>query len=573
MPIHNNEIADDFDRLADLLEIEGANQFRVRAYRDAARTVRNDTRNMADRIEDGEDLSEIAGIGEDLAEKIKTIVETGELPLLEEVRLRVPDALSDLMRIEGLGPKRVKALYHNLDIETIDDLKDAAENEKIQELEGFGRKTEHIIKERVERFAGAEKRTTLLVAEDIAESLVEYLKQSKGLKDIVIAGSYRRCKETVGDLDILVTAKKDSSVMKRFVDYDEVIEVILHGKTRSTVRLRSGMHVDLRVVPEVSYGSALHYFTGSKAHNIGVRKLGMKKGYKINEYGVFKNDKRIAGKTEKEVYEKVGLCYVPPELREGRGEIEAAKNNALPDLVTLNDIRGDLHCHTTATDGHNSLKKMTEAARERGYEYIAFTDHSKHVTVARGLDKKRLLKQIDAIDRLNDKLDDIVVLKSIELDILEDGSLDLPDSVLKKLDFTVCSVHYKFHLSSKKQTERILRAMDNPCFTIFGHPTGRQINEREPYQVDIEKIIKGAVERGCFLEVNANASRLDLNDDACKLAKDNGLKVAISTDAHSVSDLDFMRFGLNQARRGWMEAKDVINTLPLKKLRKLFQRG
>jgi DNA polymerase (family 10) len=330
--------------------------------------------------------------------------------------------------------------------------------------------------------------------------------------------------------------------------------------------------VDLRLVPQVSYGAALHYFTGSKAHNIAVRKLGQKKGYKINEYGVFRGEKRIAGKTEKGVYACVGLPYILPELRENRGELEAARAGRLPRLITLKDIRGDLHCHTRATDGRHTLEQMARAAVARGYEYLSINDHSQHLTVARGLDGKRLRAQIRAIDRLNEKLDGIVLLKSIEVDILENGTLDLPDSVLRELDFTVCSVHYRFDLSSSRQTQRILRAMDNPCFNILGHPTGRLINEREPYAVDLEKIMKGARERGCILELNANPARLDLTDEACKLAKDTGVCVAIATDAHSIDALDYMRFGVDQARRGWLEPDDIINTRPLGALRKLLQR-
>jgi DNA polymerase (family 10) len=572
MAIHNSEIAGMFNRLADLLEIEEANPFRVRAYRNAARTVGGYSRNMADMVKEGKDLSELPEIGKDLASKIQTLVETGKLPLLREVEARTPAALSDLMKIEGLGPKRVKILYKELDIHSIEDLKRAARNGRIRELEGFGEKTEELIKQRIERYSGAEQRIKLIIAQDIATPLLEYLKNSKGVKQITIAGSYRRRKETVGDLDILVSARQDSTVMDRFVDYDEVEEVIAHGKTRSTVRLRSGMQVDLRVVPQVSYGAALHYFTGSKAHNIAVRKLGVKKGYKINEYGVFKNDTRIAGKTEEEVYKAVDLPYIEPELREDRGEIDAARAGKLPRLITINDIRGDLHAHTRASDGHSSLQEMAAAAASKGYEYLAITEHSQQVRVANGLDKKRLLQHIKAMDKLNDKLDDIRLLKSIEVDIMDDGSLDLPDSVLKQLDLRVCSIHYKFNLSRRKQTERVLRAMDNPHFNIFAHPSGRLINEREAYDIDLERIMQGARERGCFLEVNAHPDRLDLTDDACLLAREIGVKVAISTDAHSVNDLDFMRFGIGQACRGWLAADDVINTRGLKQLQTLLKR-
>jgi DNA polymerase (family 10) len=572
MPVHNSEIADLFEQLADLLEIEDANPFRVLAYRNGARTVRDHPGSMAELVKRGEDLTRLPNIGKDLAAKISQLVETGRLPLLEKVQSRVPPALADMMKIQGLGPKRVKSLYRNLKIETLDDLKRAARSGRIRELKGFGKKTEKLIAERVERFAGEPRRMKLIEAEDLAASLVAYLKRAKGLKEIIVAGSFRRRKETVGDLDILVTAKNGASIIDRFVKYDEVEEVISKGKTRSTVRLRCGLSVDLRVVPSASYGAALHYFTGSKAHNIAVRKLAMKQGYKVNEYGVFKADRRIAGKTEEEVYRQVGLDYIPPELREGHGEIDAVRRGALPELVRVEDIRGDLHCHTTASDGRDDLQTMAEAAAGRGYEYLSINDHSRHVTVAHGLDKKRLLAQIKAIDKVNGRLDDIRVLKSMELDILEDGSLDLPDSVLKQLDFTVCSVHYKFNLSRKKQTERILRAMDNPYFTILGHPTGRLINQREPYPLNLEKVMGAAAERGCFLELNAHPDRLDLTDEACRMAKELGVKTAISTDAHQVSDLDYMRFGVDQARRGWLEAEDVINCQPLAILVKLFRR-
>jgi DNA polymerase (family 10) len=527
---------------------------------------------MSDLLLDEEDLTQLPGIGKDLAAKIKTIVETGELPALKKVQARTPAALSDMMHIQGLGPERVKRLYTNLGIESLDDLKRAARSGEIRKLKGFGAKTEEMIRERLAHFEGEEHRTRLSVAEQIVAPLVAYLNKCKGVGKVIVAGSYRRCKETVGDLDILATAGDGAAVIDCFVAYDEVAEVLSKGKTRSTVRFRSGLQVDLRVVAQASYGAALHYFTGNKAHNIAVRKLGLKKGYKINEYGVFKGDSRIAGKTEEEVYKKVGLPFIPPELRENRGEIEAARKRRLPELIKGTDLRGDLHCHTDASDGHDNLKQMVQAAAQRGYDYLSINDHSKRVTVAHGLDRKRLAAQIRAIDKLNAKLDDIVVLKSIEVDILEDGSLDLSDSILKELDFTVCAIHSAFNLSREKQTQRILRAMDNVNFNILAHPSGRIINQRDPYEVDLEKIMEGALERGCFLEVNAHPDRLDLTDDACKLAKDMGLKLSIATDAHSANDLDLMRFGINQARRGWLERGDVINCLPLGKLQRLLKR-
>lgn len=572
MPVQNSDVKDMFNKVADLLDIEGANPFRVRAYRNAARTVSSLPRNVSEMVNSGEDLTELAGIGDDLAGKIKEIVETGTLSQLEKIEKKTPAELDRLMTLEGLGPKRVKALYRDLNIENIEQLSAAAEAGKIRKLEGFGEKTEQKILEELQRQDDGERRIKLLDAEQRAEPLVDYLQKTKGLKNIVVAGSFRRRRETVGDLDILVTAKKDTKVMERFVDYEDVRKVVSRGKTRSTVLLRSGLQVDVRLVPQVSYGAALHYFTGSKAHNIAVRKIGVGKGYKINEYGVFKGDERIAGKSEQEVYQQVGLPYIEPELREDRGEVEAAKEDELPTLVTRQDLRGDLHSHTKETDGHYRLEDMARAAKDLGYDYLAITEHSKKVSMAKGLDEKRLRQQMDEIDRLNDKLKGLRLLKGIEVDILEDGSLDLPDDVLKELDLTVCSVHYHRNLSKKKQTERIIRAMDNPHFNILAHPTGRLINERDAYEVDLEKIMKAAEERGCYLELNAHPDRLDLSDRYCKMAKEMNVKVVISTDAHSINDLEFIRFGVDQARRGWLEPGDVLNTRSLNELKELLKR-
>ena len=339
------------------------------------------------------------------------------------------------------------------------------------------------------------------------------------------------------------------------------------------MRLRSGLQVDLRVVPQVSYGAALYYFTGSKAHNIAVRRIAAGRRLKLNEYGLFKGDERIAGRTERQLLKALQLRWIPPELREDRGEIEAARKGRLPKLVTLDDIRGDLHCHSRASDGHDTIEQMARAAKEHGYDYLSINDHSRHVTVAHGLDRKRLLAQVRQIDRLNGRLRGIVVLKSVELDILEDGSLDLPDAVLAELDFTVCAVHYRFDLSKKKQTERILRAMDNRHCNILAHPTGRLINRREPYAIDLERIMQAASERGCILELNAHPDRLDLDAAACQMAKSKGVRIAVSTDAHGADDLRFMRCGIDQARRGWLAADDVINTRKLEDLRKLLERN
>ena len=574
MPVHNADIAEIFNRTADLLEIQGANPFRVRAYRNAARTVGGMSKNIADMTGNDNGLSELPGIGKDLAGKIKEIIETGKLSQLKDLEKEMPSGLYDVLKIPGLGPKKVKVLYETLKISSVDDLKKAAKKRKIRDLSGFGEKTEKDILDEIERKGGSEDRLRVSLAEPIADSLMDYIKKVKGIKEIAAAGSFRRRKETVGDLDILVTCKKGTNeqVMARFVDYEDVGQVLSHGETRSSVVLKSGLQVDLRVVPEASYGAALHYFTGSKAHNIAVRKMGVKKGLKINEYGVFKKDKRVAGRTEKEVFKQVDLPYIEPELREDRGEIEAAGNKKLPALLTLDDVRGDLHSHTKDTDGRFSTEEMVEAAKERGYEYLGISNHSQRLTVARGLDKKRLAKQIREIDRLNEKMKDFIILKSIEVDILEDGSLDLPDSILKELDFAVCSVHSKFRLSRDKQTERVIRAMDSRYCHILGHPTGRLINEREPYDIDIEKILEAAKERGCFMELNAQPERLDLNDIHCKTAKEMGVKVAVSTDAHSINNLDYMRFGVWQARRGWLEPGDVLNTRSWEELKGLFKR-
>jgi DNA polymerase (family 10) len=571
MQIHNSDVADIFNRVADLLEILDENPFRVRAYRNAARAIGGLSQSVAAMVEEGKDFTELPGIGKDLAGKIGEIVKTGYLPQLQDLEDRIPPQLIRLMKIPGLGPKRVKTLYDQLNITSLEDLKKSAEEGEIRKLKGFGEKTEAAILAEIGR-EKKEERIKLNVAEEVANGVVSYLKKVEGVSELIVAGSFRRKKETVADLDILATCKKGSRVMDAFVEYGNVDKVVAKGETRSTVVLRSGIQMDLRVVPEASYGAALHYFTGSKAHNIAVRTLGVKKGLKINEYGVFKGAKRIAGKREEEVFDHVGLPFIEPELRESQGEIEAAQQGKLPELVTLKDIRGDLHVHTKETDGHHTLEQMVEAGRDRGYQYVAITDHSKRLSMTHGFDAKRLAKRNEEIDRLNGKLRGFSVLKSIEVDILEDGSLDLPDSILKELDLTVCSVHSKFNLPRKKQMERIIRAMDNPYFNILAHPSGRLINERQPYEVDMEGLIKAAKERGCLMEVNAHPDRLDLADIHCKLAKDMGVKLVISTDAHSVNDYDLIRFGVWQARRGWLEKEDVLNTRTVDELKKLMKR-
>jgi len=568
----NSDIARALDRLADLLEIEEANPFRVRGYRNAARTIDGLSHSIADMVAEGADLTEIYGIGDDLARKLRSLVETGRLPALEQAQKRVPVQVSELMAIEQLGPKRVKALYKALGVKSVADLEKAARAGRVRGLSGFGEKTERHILEGIERLRERHGRTRLSEAEQVVGPLVAYLEGASGVKRVAVAGSYRRRKETVGDLDILVTCRNSDPVMKRFTGYERVARVVSRGDTRSTVHLKSGLQVDLRVVPERSYGAALQYFTGSKAHNVALRAIAQDRGLKLNEYGVYRGDKWLAGRTEKSVYAQLDLPYIEPELREDRGEIKAARAGRLPRLVRLRDIRGDLHAHTTATDGHATLEQMARGARDRGYEYIAITDHSKRLAMAHGLDEKRLAAHVEAIDALNERLQGITVLKGIEVDILENGELDLPDRVLATLDICVCAVHYHWNLSRAAQTRRIKRAMANPHCHVLAHPSGRLINEREPYEVDMEALIAAAAEHGVIMELNAQPARLDLTDEYRRMAKDYAVKVAVSTDAHSVDNLDLMSFGIDQARRGWLEKGDVVNTLSLAALRRLLNK-
>ncbi len=572
MPVHNSDVAKIFKEVADLLEIEGANPFRVRAYRNAAHTIEELPQSLREMLAEGEDLSQLPDIGEDLAGKIAEIVETGRLAQLEEIKGRTPPELGDMLDVSGLGPKRVQTLHQELGISTLQELQEAAERHRVREVEGLGPKTEAKIIQDLERQDQEEGRTQLNVAQEIAGPLVDYIREGEGVERVEVAGSYRRRQETVGDLDILVISDAGQATIDRFVQYEDVDEVVSQGETRSTVMLRSGMQVDLRVMGQESYGAALLYFTGSKAHNIHLRNLALEREYKVNEYGVFDGEEQIAGESEEGIYQLFDLAYVVPELREDRGEFEAARQGELPDLVTLDQIRGDLQSHTTASDGHASLKEMAQAARERGYQYLAITDHSAYIGVTQGLDADELAQQVEEIERLNQEMEGIRLLKGIEVDIMEDGSLDLPDEALAKLDLRICSVHSHFDLPRDQQTERIVRAMDNPYFNILAHPTGRQIGQRPPYDLDLERVMEAALERGCFLEINAQPNRLDLKDVYAKMAKDMGLKLSIATDAHSVNALAHMGYGVGQARRGWLEAGDVLNTRSWSELKALLER-
>jgi len=572
MPVHNADIADIFNEIADLLEIESANPFRIRAYRNGARALQSLAQDVSDYLEEGLNLIDLPGIGKDLAAKIVEILDTGQCQALEKLRKATPVGLTDLLHIPGLGPKRVHALYHELDIHTPEQLLRAAKDGRVHNLPGFGNKTEQAIIADIEAHVKQKQRIKLVTAAQYAEPLVAYLQKVAGVDQVTVAGSYRRRKDTVGDLDILVSATHSDKVMDAFVHYDEVRDVQAKGTTRSTVLLRNGLQVDLRVVRKKSFGAALYYFTGSKAHNIAVRRRAQQRKLKINEYGVFKGDKQIAGATEESVFEAIGLPYIPPELRENTGEIEAAEKHHLPKLVELKDLRGDLHAHSKATDGHNSIKEMALAARESGFEYLAITEHSRHLTVAHGLDEKRLRQQIEEIDKLNDELQGITLLKGIEIDILEDGQLDLVDDILARLDLVVGAVHSKFHLSRAQQTERILRAMDHPHFSILAHPTGRLLETRDAYDVDMPRIIRHARQRGCYLELNAQPDRLDLLETYCHMAKDEGVLISVDSDAHSINDFRNLEYGIGQARRGWLEKEDVLNTRTLNQLRKLLNK-
>lgn len=572
MPVYNADVAAIFDQVADLLAIEGANQFRIRAYRSAARTIETLSRPVADLVAEGQDLTELEGIGDDLAGKIEEIVETGGLTQLEEIEKRTPSGLTEMLNLAGLGPKRVQKIYHELGVTSLEELKLAAENEEIRALDGLGPKTEQKILDELKRSKEKQERTRLDRAEELVEPLVSYLEGIEGVQQVAVAGSYRRRKETVGDLDILATGSQGERIIDRFVQFEDVEEIVSQGETRSTVLLRTGLQVDLRVVPEKSYGAALLYFTGSKAHNIHLRNLALDQGLKINEYGVFREEERIAGKSEQEIYDLFDFPFIVPELREDRGEIQAAEQDELPDLITVEHLRGDLQTHTEASDGHNTLAEMAEAARQRGYDYLAITDHPDYIGVTQGLSADEVAPRMAEIDELNDQWVDFRLLKGMEVDIMEDGELYLPNDVLERLDIVVASIHSKFDLPREKQTERIIRAMDNPHFHIFAHPTGRRIGERDPYQLDMERIMEAALERGCFLEINAHPSRLDLNDVYAKMAKEIGLKVTISTDAHRVVELGYIRYGVDQARRGWLEPDDVVNTRPWDEVKALLKR-
>jgi DNA polymerase (family 10) len=570
--IDNAEVADAFDAVADLLEIAGDNPFRIRAYRNAARTLRALPDPLRERIAAGRDLTEIPGIGADLAGKIAELVHTGRLGLLDELSRNAAPGLPELLRLRGIGPKRVHALHEELGVASVDDLERAARSGRIRELRGFGEKTEAEVLRSIEHLRGEGARVPWARAEPVALALLEHLRQSPAALRAEVAGSFRRRKDTVGDLDLLVATRDPRAAGERFVAFPQVARVLAHGPTRAAVVLRSGLQVDLRAVAPESFGSALHYFTGSKAHDIAVRKLGLERGLKVNEYGVFRGARRIAGRTEEEVYAAVGLPYVEPELREGRGELEAARDGRLPALIELDDLRGDLHAHTTASDGRNSIEEMARAAKRLGREYLGIADHTRAARIAHGLGPARLAKHLEEIERARGRVGGIRLLASAEVDVLPDGALDLPDAVLAKLDVVTCAVHSGFALGEAAQTGRILRAIEHARCHVLGHPTGRLLGVRPAYRVDLHRVLAAAKEHGVALELNSQPERLDLDDVWCRAAKELGVAIVISSDAHSVDELAFLRYGVFQARRGWLERRDVLNALPWPQLRSKLRR-
>lgn len=565
----NNEIANLFDDLADRLEIAGANSFRIRAYRQAAKTLSEWPESLAEiATSQRARLLEIPGVGKDLADKIVVIVETQALPQLEELRAQVPDGVVEMLRIPGLGPKKAAALFHDLGVASLADLRQAVETGQVAQLKGFGEKTAKSILEGLERLAESGTRAYMAEAKVEADAIVAMLRTLPGVGQVSAAGSLRRRKETVGDLDILATASNATVAMDALAAHPLVVMVLARGDTKQRVRLKSGLELDLRVVPEDSYGAALQYFTGSKEHNIVIRRRAQDLGLKVNEYGVFRGETAIAGRTEEDVYAAVGLPWIPPELRENRGEIERAEKGLLPHLIELSDIRGDLHMHTTATDGTATIEAMILAAKERGLEYIAITDHSKRVSMANGLDASRLRQHWAEIDKVRSRISGIEVLRGIECDILEDGTMDLDDEVLAEADWVIAVLHYGLRQPQSQIDLRLLNAIRNPQVSIIGHPSGRIINKRPPVAWSFETILKAAADYGVMMEINASYFRLDLDDVQAAAARDRGIPIVISTDAHSTGGLDAMEYGVYQARRAGLTRKDVANTLPIREFRK-----
>ncbi|HJS43106.1 MAG TPA: DNA polymerase/3'-5' exonuclease PolX [Gemmatimonadales bacterium] len=572
--MQNADIARLLGEVADLLEISEGNPFKVRAYRNAARTVADHPDPLAELVKGGAfDLTDLPGIGGGIAKEITALVATGTLPQRQQLVAIIPPGLLDLLRIPGLGPKRVKLFHDQLKVNSVADLKEALDQGKIGTLGGFGPKLLDKIREGVAAAAAGDgaKRIVLHVAEQYARAIVEHLKAGGGITDVDVAGSFRRRKETIGDLDIVASCTNPAAVIERFGKFGDVTHVASQGDTRSTVRLSGGLQVDLRVVEPGCFGAAMQYFTGSQAHNIELRKIAQSKNLKLNEYGVFKGEKCISGRTEKDVYAALGLAWIPPEMRENRGEIPLAKAHQLPELVALDDIRGDLQMHTDASDGKATLGEMVEAARSLSYAYIAITDHSPRTAMA-GQSPTELRAQWKVIDRLNKGMRGFRVLKSVEMDILESGKLDLPDDVLAEADYVVATIHYGLKQTERQLTERLLAAIENRWVDAIGHPTGRILPNRPSYPLDFDVVAKAAANAKCLLEINGS-ERLDLPDTLAAAAKSHGVRFVLSTDAHNTRELGFMRFAVGNARRAWLTAADILNTRPLPEFLKGLRRA
>lgn len=559
--MQNQQIAMLFEELGDLLEIQGANSFRVRAYRNAARTLENMSESVADIVaSSGRKLTDLEGIGKDLAAKIEVVVQTGELAQLNELRAEIPPGVLEMLRIPGLGPKKAAALFHELGIATLIDLKAACESGRVAEMKGFGKKTAQTILEGIEHLEASGNRVLISIASRSAEEIVADLKQLPSVSQVSVAGSCRRRRETCGDLDVLAIAQGSGEVMDRLAAHPLVEKVLARGETKQRVRLRSRIEMDLRVVPAESYGAAMQYFTGSKEHNIVIRRMAQERGLKVNEYGVFRGDEYVAGATEEDVYAAVGLPWIPPELRENRGEIELAQQGRLPKLIEVEDIQGDLHMHTTATDGTASILEMAEAAKARGLKYIAITDHSKRVAMANGLDANRLRQHWDEIEAARGKISGIQILKGIECDILEDAALDLDDEVLSEADWVIAVLHYGLKQPREQIMQRLLNSIRNPNVDAIGHPSGRLVGSRPGADIDYTTFLKAAADYGVMLEINASPSRLDLDDIQAAAAKALGIQIVINTDSHATNGFETLVYGVGQARRAGLTKADVANS-------------
>jgi DNA polymerase (family 10) len=563
----NTEIAEIFDRLADILEFKGEMVFKVASYRRAARTLRDTPEDIA-LIVTEKRLSELSGIGKSMAEKIEEYLKTGKIRKYEDECREFSEEFLLMLQIPGMGPKSLALIHANLKIKTIKELKAACLDGRLSQLRGLGvKKAENILKG-IEFLSQASQRIPLGVALPVAEEILSEIRKFDSVQRAEMAGSLRRMRETIGDIDILVSSSDPDSAIRSFTRLPQVKRILAAGTTKASVIVEGNQQIDIRVIDTESFGAALLYFTGSKPHNVKLRDLAKGLGLKINEYGVFKGEKKIAGREEEDVYRTAGLAWIPPELREDRGEIEAAKDNALPDLVMLNQMRGDLHVHSDFSDGTATLEQLAEKAAALGYEYIAVTDHSQLLKIAHGLTADRVEEKLEQIRKLNAKLKGLRLLMGTEIDILSNGKLDYPDDLLEKFNWVVASIHSGFKQPIEKITQRVLSAMENPLVDCIAHPTGRQIGKRSPYQVDLEKIIQKAAQTQTAIEINANYDRLDLDDIWCRRAKKYGVRLAIGTDAHKLTHMDMMRLGVAVARRGWLEPADVLNTVPLQKLRR-----